>query len=148
MQISVEVNGADTQRTLAAAEAILRVNAGRVIRAVRVDVPYVKYIISGTRPHMIYPVRARALFWPGARHPVASVRHPGTQANDFVGRTVRESIPDVAEAIGRGLARAVSQGNANYLGQSERASVDLVRMRLAANAPVRTGYLRSKIRES
>ncbi len=31
-----------------------------------------------TRPHTIRPVNGRALFWPGAKHPVKAVRHPGS----------------------------------------------------------------------
>lgn len=32
-----------------------------------------------TRPHEIFPVKAKALFWPGAKHPVKSVKHPGSK---------------------------------------------------------------------
>jgi hypothetical protein len=38
----------------------------------------------GTLPHMIYPRRKAALFWPGARHPVRSVKHPGTPEFAFM----------------------------------------------------------------
>lgn len=31
-----------------------------------------------TRPHIILPKNGKALFWPGARHPVKSVNHPGS----------------------------------------------------------------------
>ena len=31
-----------------------------------------------TSPHMIFPKNGKALFWPGARHPVKSVNHPGS----------------------------------------------------------------------
>jgi len=37
------------------------------------------YLEFGTAPHVITPSTRRALFWPGARHPVAFVRHPGTR---------------------------------------------------------------------
>lgn len=40
--------------------------------------PLWAWIEYGTRPHMIYPRVKRALFWPGARHPVGAVHHPGT----------------------------------------------------------------------
>lgn len=32
----------------------------------------------GTLPHVIRPRVAKALYWPGADHPVAVVHHPGT----------------------------------------------------------------------
>lgn len=32
-----------------------------------------------TKPHVIRPKNGRALFWPGARHPVAKINHPGSK---------------------------------------------------------------------
>lgn len=34
----------------------------------------------GSRPHVIEPKDKQALAWPGARHPVKRVHHPGTPA--------------------------------------------------------------------
>lgn len=34
----------------------------------------------GTRPHVIEPKNKQALAWPGGRHPVRRVNHPGTPA--------------------------------------------------------------------
>jgi hypothetical protein len=34
----------------------------------------------GTRPHVIEPKTKQALAWPGGRHPVKRVNHPGTPA--------------------------------------------------------------------
>jgi HK97 gp10 family phage protein len=42
--------------------------------------PYANYVEFGTRPHVIEARHAQALFWPGARHPVKKVNHPGTPA--------------------------------------------------------------------
>lgn len=39
---------------------------------------------EGTRPHVIRPKNAKALFWPGAEHPWALVNHPGTMAHPFL----------------------------------------------------------------
>jgi hypothetical protein len=47
------------------------------------DDPIFGYIILGTPAHEIYPVTAKALYWPGALHPVMHVHHPGTIANDY-----------------------------------------------------------------
>jgi hypothetical protein len=41
---------------------------------------YADVIEFGSRPHVIEPRNAQALFWPGARHPVKKVNHPGTPA--------------------------------------------------------------------
>lgn len=38
----------------------------------------------GTNPHTIVPRTKKALFWPGARHPVRKVNHPGTPAQPFI----------------------------------------------------------------
>jgi len=47
-----------------------------------------KYIIFGTRPHPIYPVRANALHWidPDTGRDIfaSKVNHPGTQPNNFI----------------------------------------------------------------
>jgi len=34
----------------------------------------------GSRPHIIEPKNKQALAWPGGRHPVKKVHHPGTPA--------------------------------------------------------------------
>ncbi|MCY4548123.1 MAG: phage virion morphogenesis protein [Defluviicoccus sp.] len=51
-----------------------------------------------TRPRVIRPRHKRALFWPGARHPVAKVEHPGSEipARPFLGFDERDRI-----AVGR-----------------------------------------------
>lgn len=43
----------------------------------------------GSGPHVIEPRNAKALFWPGARHPVARVHHPGTPAFHVLRRALR-----------------------------------------------------------
>lgn len=63
-----------------------RVERGGSRGVVDVDVPYARAVHEGTRAHSITPVRARALSWTGARHPVRSVRHPGSRANPFIDR--------------------------------------------------------------
>jgi hypothetical protein len=60
--------------------------------------PYARFVVGGTRPHLILPRTKRALFWQGAGHPVRQVRHPGTAPNDFRARAVGRS----AQAL-RGL---------------------------------------------
>ncbi|WIC88818.1 minor capsid protein [Streptomyces phage OnionKnight] len=48
------------------------------------NVNYAAAVEYGTSPHVIKPVNKRALYWPGAAHPVASVNHPGTRAQPFM----------------------------------------------------------------
>ncbi|MCX4750902.1 HK97 gp10 family phage protein [Kitasatospora sp. NBC_01287] len=45
---------------------------------------YAAYVELGTRPHVILPRDRRALFWPGAGHPVGKVDHPGTRPQPFL----------------------------------------------------------------
>jgi hypothetical protein len=53
---------------------------GKAAVQVRNTAPYAAIIEHGSRPHVIEPKDAKALFWPGARHPVTRVNHPGTPA--------------------------------------------------------------------
>ena len=66
-------------------------DSGRLRRSITVDavsdrvrvgtnVAYARIHQLGgkTKPHTIRPVHARALFWPGAKHPVKAVSHPGS----------------------------------------------------------------------
>ena len=46
--------------------------------------PYALFVILGTGPHLI--TGNPWLSWPGAKHPVRSVMHPGTAANPFLDR--------------------------------------------------------------
>jgi HK97 gp10 family phage protein len=48
------------------------------------NVSYAAAVEYGTSPHVIKPVNKRALYWPGAAHPVAQVNHPGTAAQPFL----------------------------------------------------------------
>ncbi|XVV34944.1 hypothetical protein ACQPXT_13245 [Streptomyces sp. CA-100214] len=55
------------------------------------DHPAVRYVLDGTRPHLIRPRRAKALrFEVGGRVVFAKlVRHPGTEANNFLAEALR-----------------------------------------------------------
>lgn len=45
--------------------------------------PLTNWLIGGTRAHDIVPKSKKALFWPGALHPVKRVYHPGTKPNPW-----------------------------------------------------------------
>jgi HK97 gp10 family phage protein len=52
--------------------------------SVGTNVNYAEDVEKGTRPHRIYPRKKKALYWPGAMHPVAYVDHPGTRPQPFL----------------------------------------------------------------
>ena len=56
------------------------------------DHPAVRFVLDGTRPHVIRPRRAKALrFDSGGRTVFAKVvHHPGTRANNFLAEALRE----------------------------------------------------------
>lgn len=43
----------------------------------------------GSRPHVIEPKDKQALAWPGGRHPVKRVHHPGTPAQHILRNALR-----------------------------------------------------------
>lgn len=42
-------------------------------------VEYGEILEEGSKPHIIKPKNAKALYWKGAAHPVKEVHHPGTK---------------------------------------------------------------------
>lgn len=59
--------------------------SGRTVGyVVGTNVNYAAAVEYGTAPHVIKPKNKKALFWPGARHPVGKVNHPGTKATPFM----------------------------------------------------------------
>lgn len=59
---------------------------------------YEHYVRLGTAPHVIRPVKKKALFWPGLPHPVKSANHPGTKANPYFDRGIDNSQGDIRQA--------------------------------------------------
>lgn len=55
------------------------------------DHPAVRFVVEGTRPHIVKPRRAKALrFEVGGQVVFAAyARHPGTRPNNFLGRALR-----------------------------------------------------------
>ncbi|MET7809746.1 hypothetical protein ABZT26_02665 [Streptomyces sp. NPDC005395] len=69
------------------------VEAPRGLQGVIVcDHPAVKFVLDGTRPHVIRPRRVQALRFPYRGRTVfaAVVHHPGTRANNFMARALRQ----------------------------------------------------------
>ena len=48
------------------------------------NIKYARMVEEGTRPHIIRAKNKRALYWKGAKHPVKSVRHPGSKAKPYL----------------------------------------------------------------
>ncbi|GAB3213319.1 hypothetical protein GCM10027294_43760 [Marinactinospora endophytica] len=56
------------------------------------DVEHAVFVEWDTRPHEIRPRTARALWWPGAAHPVAArVWHPGTAGQHTMARALSQA---------------------------------------------------------
>ncbi len=52
--------------------------------AVGSDSEVARHLEFGTKPHVIVPKNKKALYWPGAAHPVKKVSHPGTPPYPFL----------------------------------------------------------------
>jgi len=52
---------------------------------------YAVFVHEGSKPHIIEARNKKALYWPGAAHPVKRVFHPGSKANPFLARAVTAS---------------------------------------------------------
>lgn len=81
-------------RVLSHSETVTQVGIGT-------DDPVGPMMEYGTRPHVIVPRTAGALYWTGAAHPVGRVNHPGTRPHPFL-------IP-AAEAMGAAACAAVGK---------------------------------------
>jgi len=59
-----------------------------------------------TGPRTIVPVKGKALYWPGAAHPVRAVKHPGSNipARPYLGLS-RENSDEIVEMANRYLMR-------------------------------------------
>jgi hypothetical protein len=57
------------------------------------NAPYSIFVIKGTKPHTITGNPLLSFFWPrvGANVVFRSVQHPGTKANNFLGRALRKA---------------------------------------------------------
>lgn len=71
------------------------------------NAPYAKYVRYGTRPHVILPRFARALFWARPPGPVMRVNHPGTRPNRWMDR-VRERLNRESVRLGRSLIDGIT----------------------------------------
>lgn len=80
------------------------------------NVEYVLAVHEGTgihgpkgEPIEILPKNKKALYWPGADHPVARVLHPGQKPNRFVDRSLRMTEDRTGEFIDRAIREVMGR---------------------------------------
>jgi hypothetical protein len=78
-----------TGRLQGSIDAMAEVERGLV--TLRAGAPHASFLHTGTgihgpahRPYTIRPRRKRALWWPGAPHPMGAVAHPGVRPRDYL----------------------------------------------------------------
>lgn len=54
---------------------------------------------EGSKPHVIRAKNKKALFWPGAAHPVRQVNHPGTRPYPIIKPTIDRNYPQIKRTI-------------------------------------------------
>lgn len=74
--------------------SIQRAPGGEFRGVVKVEHPAAIFVVNGTRPHLIRPVRASVLrFTVGGQVVYARlVRHPGNKPNDFLRKALRAAL--------------------------------------------------------
>jgi hypothetical protein len=70
---------------------------------------YAPFVEFGTKPHVILPKDKKALYWPGAAHPVARVNHPGSKSNPFMERILAASQEEIDATFTAALATITAQ---------------------------------------
>lgn len=95
-ELTASTKGRVTRDTDRGAEGVVEATA-----------PHAVFVHQGTRPHIIEPVRAKALRFEqdGAIRFAQRVQHPGTKADPFIDQTE----PAVDAALERGGERAVER---------------------------------------
>lgn len=80
----VDAKAAVPKKTGRLANSLIAEVQGKTLRVGSTDVNYATDVEMGTMPHLIFPNSKKALFWPGADHPVAYVNHPGTRPQPYL----------------------------------------------------------------
>lgn len=88
-----------------------RGSTGAILSA---NTPYARAVHDGRRAVTITPKRKKALFWPGARHPVRSVRQPARPGNPWLARSVKtlqaEGLGWLAPRLGPEVVAELEKG--------------------------------------
>ena len=143
---TVTIEGLDAVRQLLdqAANAVQAINGAYA--TVGTNISYAPLVHFGTRAHPIAARNKRALFWPGAQHPVRSVNHPGYKGNPFLTSALSDSAPQVSARMGAALESILGrQAAPSALADALYAAALLVEAAAKQRANVRTGTLRRSI---
>jgi hypothetical protein len=70
---------------------------------------YAPHVEFGTKPHVIVPKNKKALYWPGADHPVRKVNHPGTKPNQFMERIISTSQDEINATFAKALEQITAK---------------------------------------
>lgn len=82
-------------------EKITAVKVSDTRSEIRSDAEHSAIVEFGSVPHVIRPKDAKALFWPGAAHPVMEVHHPGTAPQPFMRPAADALSPRLADIVKR-----------------------------------------------
>lgn len=90
---------------------------GQAGAALHVQTPYARALHDGRGHLVIKPKRGRALYWPGARHPVKKVTQPARKGRPWLGEAIRELeraglgflAEDVCRQTGQHLSAALKK---------------------------------------
>jgi phage gpG-like protein len=63
------------------------------------NVDYAPVVELGSKPHLIQPNKAGALWWAGAKHPVKVVRHPGTRPQPYLRPALEDSVKEIEKVF-------------------------------------------------
>lgn len=112
------------REVIKAVEEEAPVKTGRLKKALRIRrTGHLRYEVSnptdydimvqeGTKSHPIYPSKKKALYWPGAAHPVKMVNHPGTKPNRYMARGLQRALHQMGPTLNRiagGIVRFFEQ---------------------------------------
>jgi len=106
---AVRVVPVDTGRLKGSLAPSVKREGKDIVAIVGTNLEYAKPVEFGAGPHIIRPKNKRALMWPGARHPVAWVMHPGTKAQPYLRPALQvmraQSKGILADAMRKALTR-------------------------------------------
>ncbi|MFN2636906.1 MAG: HK97 gp10 family phage protein [Gemmatimonadaceae bacterium] len=62
----------------------------------------------GSEPHVIKAKNAKALFWPGAEHPVKQVNHPGNAPQPYMRPAFEQAVEPIDKVMGQVGEKAIT----------------------------------------
>lgn len=145
MNVSVRIDGAQQAAGTVGRLIVTAEGLGRTGVEVGTNVVSARWVHDGTRPHTIEPRTQRALFWPGAAHPVRRVRHPGYKGNPFLANALSASQERVRQVIATVLAAAATGARGARGDQALLAAGLIVQAEAQRLVNVKTGTLRKSL---